>query len=132
MLSHLFVVCISGGTYDARERALLMRLAEYLEVPWHDVTTLERTIAEQLRINEELSVLRKDDNIIRERNNKDQTMRWVAMGLATLAGGTVIGLTAGLAAPLIGAGMTTALGALGVTGIDFLSYGQGWLGLLLE
>jgi hypothetical protein len=90
MLSHLFVVCVSGGVYDARERALLMRLAEYLEVPWHDVTTLERTIAEQLRINEELSVLRKDDNIINERNNKDQTMRWVAMGLATLAGGTVI------------------------------------------
>jgi hypothetical protein len=81
------------------------------------VTTLERTIAEQLRINEELSVLRKDDNIIQERNNKDQTMRWLAMGLATLAGGTVIGLTAGLAAPLIGAGMTTALGALGVTGM---------------
>lgn len=117
-MSHLFVVCISDGTYDARERALIIRLADELEIPWHDVNILETTVAEQLRVNEELGTLKKDDNILVERNKKDQTKRWVAMGLAALAGGTVIGLTAGLAAPLIGAGMTTALGAIGVTGID--------------
>ncbi|KAJ3052661.1 hypothetical protein HK097_005899 [Rhizophlyctis rosea] len=40
--------------------------------------------------------------------------RWVGVGLATVGGGVIIGLTGGLAAPLIGAGFGTLLTAVGV------------------
>lgn len=38
------------------------------------------------------------------------------MGLGAIAGGVLIGVTGGLAAPLVGAGVTTLLGWLGVGG----------------
>ena len=43
---------------------------------------------------------------------------WLSLleNLISLAGGAVIGLTAGLAAPLIGTGIGSALGMIGVTG----------------
>jgi hypothetical protein len=40
----------------------------------------------------------------------------VGMGLGAIAGGVLVGVTGGLAAPLVGAGVTTILGWLGVGG----------------
>ncbi|KAJ3032469.1 hypothetical protein HDV00_007517 [Rhizophlyctis rosea] len=40
--------------------------------------------------------------------------RWVGVGLATVGGGVVIGLTGGLAAPFLGAGIGTILTTMGV------------------
>ena len=37
--------------------------------------------------------------------------RYTMIGLATLGGGAVLGLTGGLAAPFIGAGLGTIIGA---------------------
>ncbi|KAF5380860.1 hypothetical protein D9615_004046 [Tricholomella constricta] len=45
-----------------------------------------------------------------------KTLRVVGMGLGAVAGGVLIGMTGGLAAPLVGAGVTTVLGWLGVGG----------------
>lgn len=61
ILSHLFILCISDGTYDARERALIKRLAEHLAVPESDIRVLEATISEQLRVNEDLIAVRKNE-----------------------------------------------------------------------
>lgn len=47
---------------------------------------------------------------------RDATLRKVGMGLAALGGGVLVGVTGGLAAPLVGAGVTTVLGWLGVGG----------------
>ncbi|KAJ3088414.1 hypothetical protein HK102_008808 [Quaeritorhiza haematococci] len=116
ILSHLFILCIGDGNYDARERALMRSVAEQLQVPWFDVIQLENTIAEQLRVHEDADELRKDDKTIGKRNTMDARGRWLTIGLTTLAGGAVIGLTAGLAAPLIGAGVGLALTNLGVAG----------------
>lgn len=47
-----------------------------------------------------------------ERRNKLRKIkRYASIGIATFAGGTLIGLTGGLAAPLIGVGVGTVLGA---------------------
>jgi hypothetical protein len=43
--------------------------------------------------------------------------------LSNVAGGAVIGLTAGLAAPLIGSGIVAALGSFGVTGAGVTGFG---------
>lgn len=48
--------------------------------------------------------------------SRGRTLRMVGMGLGAIAGGVLVGVTGGLAAPLVGAGVTTLLGWLGVGG----------------
>ncbi|KAJ3108051.1 Transmembrane and coiled-coil domain-containing protein 4 [Phlyctochytrium planicorne] len=45
-----------------------------------------------------------------------QFQKWLTIGLATVGSGVVLGVTGGLAAPFIGAGMGSLLAGLGVTG----------------
>lgn len=47
---------------------------------------------------------------------KNKTLRRVGVGLGAVAGGVLVGVTGGLAAPLVGAGVGTVLGWLGVGG----------------
>ncbi|EJD02454.1 DUF726-domain-containing protein [Fomitiporia mediterranea MF3/22] len=47
---------------------------------------------------------------------KNRTWRALGVGGAALAGGVLVGVTGGLAAPLVGAGVSTLLGALGLGG----------------
>lgn len=47
---------------------------------------------------------------------RNKTLRRVGMGAAAVGGGVLIGITGGLAAPLVGAGVSTVLGWLGVGG----------------
>ncbi|KAJ1660668.1 hypothetical protein IWQ61_000451 [Dispira simplex] len=49
-------------------------------------------------------------------NKKEKKRRWVIMGLATIGGGLVIGLSTGLLAPAIGAGLGAAFATVGVSG----------------
>ncbi len=56
--------------------------------------------------------------------------RMVMMGLATVGGGLVIGLSAGLLAPVIGAGMGAALGAVGISGTTSFLGGVGGAALI--
>ncbi|KAJ1838218.1 hypothetical protein LPJ73_007140, partial [Coemansia sp. RSA 2703] len=62
---------------------------------------------------------------VKERAKEGRTRRMVIIGLATVGGGLVIGLSAGLLAPAIGAGIGATLGAIGVanTGAFFGSVG---------
>ncbi|KAI8811125.1 hypothetical protein BJ742DRAFT_884980, partial [Cladochytrium replicatum] len=115
VLSHLYIICISDGFYDARSRMLLRMVAGYLRVPWADVIQLEKAIADQLRLAENSEDLKKDDSTVERRNKLEARRRWLYMGLASLAGGAVIGLTAGLAAPFIGAGIGAALSTVGIS-----------------
>jgi hypothetical protein len=43
-------------------------------------------------------------------------VRWAGMGLGAVAGGVLVGVTGGLAAPLVGMGVTSVLGFLGLGG----------------
>jgi hypothetical protein len=45
-----------------------------------------------------------------------KTLRMVGMGLGAVAGGVLVGVTGGLAAPLVGAAVTTIFGVLGIGG----------------
>ncbi|KAF7305028.1 hypothetical protein MKEN_01217800 [Mycena kentingensis (nom. inval.)] len=48
--------------------------------------------------------------------NAGKTLRMVGVGLGAIAGGVLVGVTGGLAAPLVGAGVGTVLGIFGVGG----------------
>jgi len=51
-----------------------------------------------------------------EHEKKGRTWRMVGVGLGAVAGGVIVGVTGGLAAPLVGAGVATVLTWLGLGG----------------
>ncbi|RKO98791.1 hypothetical protein CXG81DRAFT_1022, partial [Caulochytrium protostelioides] len=121
--------------YDARSRAMLRFVADELQVPWEDVLQLENTIAQQLRLSDgtDAHIAEPNAETVTKRNQRDGKNRWLFMGLATVAGGAMIGLTAGLAAPFIGAGIGAALTTLGVsagTGVGAFMGSAGGLALI--
>lgn len=59
---------------------------------------------------------RKTEEAKEEHAGRGKTLRMVGMGLGAVAGGVLVGVTGGLAAPLVGVGVTTILGWLGVGG----------------
>ncbi|KAJ3217529.1 hypothetical protein HDU67_007780 [Dinochytrium kinnereticum] len=117
ILTHLFLLNLMDGQYDARSRTLLRNLSVHLGVPFvRDVVDLERAVAERIRVTDDLGIVEHSGVAVTERNRRDLRGRWLALGVATLAGGAVVGVTAGLAAPLIATGIGAALTMAGVSG----------------
>lgn len=117
VLSHMLLLSISDGFYDARSRALVKSIASHLEISLLDTIRVEFSIAAQLRIGvHEGENLKHAETVVGERNKIETRNRYLFAGLATLAGGAVIGLTAGIAAPFIGAGIGATLSSMGVAG----------------
>ena len=123
ILSHLFIICISDGFFDARARTVLKAVASHLSIPALELVNLENIISDQLRVSDHADEVRHEGEIVENRNKLEATNRWLFAGLATVAGGAVIGLTAGLAAPFIGAGIVSALTTFGVTGAGVTGVG---------
>lgn len=84
VLSHLFLLSISDGLYDARSRALLRQVAKHLNINWLDFVLIESTIADQLRIYEEEEVFGHNEQVVGDRNKIDGRNRLLFAGLATL------------------------------------------------
>jgi hypothetical protein len=126
VLCDLFLVLIADSVYDARSRALLERVGKDLEISWLDICRFEKKVTDALEMQQ---------NAEKENWNEDQHMenrrkmalkkRYVYMGLATVGGGLVIGLSAGLMAPLIGAGLAAGFTTIGVTGTGSFLAGVG-------
>ncbi|KAF9053822.1 DUF726-domain-containing protein [Hymenopellis radicata] len=56
------------------------------------------------------------ESTTKDHATRGKTLRMVGIGLSAVAGGVLVGVTGGLAAPLVGAGVTTVLGWLGIGG----------------
>ncbi|KXX79593.1 Transmembrane and coiled-coil domain-containing protein 4 [Madurella mycetomatis] len=126
VLCDLFLVLIADSIYDARSRFLLERVAKDLEISWLDICRFEKKVTDALEMQQ---------NAERENWNEEEHMenrrklalkrRYVMMGLATVGGGLVIGLSAGLLAPVIGAGLAAGFTAIGVGGTSGFLAGAG-------
>ncbi|GAA5998231.1 uncharacterized protein JCM10292_001059 [Rhodotorula paludigena] len=124
ILCDLFLALIADSVYDARSRVLLGRMADKLGLEWMDVVRFERRLTEALEIQEAVKE-KKHEEVLEGRRLKDKQKRYLMMGLATVGGGLVIGLSAGLLAPVIGAGLGAALTTVGVTGTSGFLAGAG-------
>lgn len=60
---------------------------------------------------------RAEENATKRRDKIRKIKRYASVGVATIAGGTLIGLTGGLAAPFIGVGVGTILGGASAAAI---------------
>ncbi|KAF5332687.1 hypothetical protein D9611_005325 [Ephemerocybe angulata] len=115
VLCDLFLILIADSVYDARSRVLLENVALKLGLGWLDVVKFESRVTEALEIQEDVSTLEQQD-IVEDARKAGRKRRFMMLGLATVGGGLVIGLSAGLLAPVIGLGLAGALGTVGVTG----------------
>ncbi|OCK81021.1 DUF726-domain-containing protein [Lepidopterella palustris CBS 459.81] len=126
ILCDLFLVLISDSVYDARSRQLLEQAGSYLDVPWLDICRFEKRVTDALEMQEAASKENWNENEHMENRRKlARNRRLALMGLATVGGGLVIGLSAGLLAPVIGAGLAAGFTTIGVAGTSGFLAGAG-------
>lgn len=114
MIADLFLISISDSVYDSRARILLKTVGRHLGLEWHEIVLFEKGIMKQLQQSTTSDGLLKPDT--KSRNDESRKRRMIMMGLATVGGGLVLGLSAGLFAPVIGAGIGAALAGAHITG----------------
>lgn len=126
VLCDLFLILIADSVYDARSRTLLERVGSYLAVPWLDISRFEKRVTEALEMQESVNKETWDEAAhMEDRRKRARNRRLMMMGLATVGGSLVIGLSAGLLAPVIGAGLAAGFTTIGVTGTSSFLAGVG-------
>ncbi|XP_076874529.1 transmembrane and coiled-coil domain-containing protein 4 [Brachyhypopomus gauderio] len=111
VVQDLLSFSVKDGQYDARARVLIRHISCLLRVSPRQLDEFEETLGEQLSEGVEESEEESSRRRKKERGRK--LRRYLLIGLATVGGGTVIGVTGGLAAPLVAAGAGAVLGAGG-------------------
>ncbi|XP_010085832.1 PREDICTED: transmembrane and coiled-coil domain-containing protein 4 [Pterocles gutturalis] len=107
---------LRDGYYDARARVLICHITWLLRIPLEELEVLEESLLESLKEQkEEESETAEVSRKKKERRKK--LKRYLLISLATVGGGTVIGLTGGLAAPLVAAGAATIIGSAGAAAL---------------
>ncbi|XP_071331539.1 transmembrane and coiled-coil domain-containing protein 4 [Trachinotus anak] len=115
IIQDLVSFSVKDGQYDARSRVLIRHVSCLLRVSPQQLEEFEETVGERLREAGEESEEESSRRLRRERGRK--LRRYLLIGLATVGGGTVIGVTGGLAAPLVAAGASAVLGAGGAAAL---------------
>ncbi|RMZ91754.1 hypothetical protein DV736_g1008, partial [Chaetothyriales sp. CBS 134916] len=131
VLCDLFLLLVSNGSYDARSRRLLERVASSLQISWLQICRFEKRVIDALEGQEQTEIEDVDESETMEaRRKKALKQKYMYMGLATVGGGLVIGLTAGLLAPAIGAGLAAGFTTIGITGTTGFLGGVGGAALI--
>ncbi|KAF7929370.1 uncharacterized protein EAE98_005288 [Botrytis deweyae] len=117
VLCDLFLTLIADSVYDARSRTLLEKVGDNMEVSWLEICRFEKRVTDALEMQQaaEKENWNEDDH---KENRRKMALkkRYLMMGLATVGGSLVIGLSAGLLAPVIGAGLAAGFTTIGVAG----------------
>lgn len=126
ILCDLFLILIADSVYDARSRTLLERVAKSLDISWIDICKFEKRVTDALEIQQAAEKENwNEEEHMEHRRKMALKKRYIMMGLATVGGGLVIGLSAGLLAPVIGAGLAAGFTTIGVTGTSSFLAGAG-------
>lgn len=126
VLCDLFLVLIADSVYDSRSRELFERVGKYLAVDWLESCRFEKRVTDALEMQEQADKenWNEDEHMV-ARARRARNKRLAFMGLATVGGGLVIGLSAGLLAPVIGAGLAAGFSTIGVAGTGTFLAGAG-------
>jgi hypothetical protein len=126
ILCDLFLVLIADSVYDARSRQLLEKVGQSLSVDWLELCRFEKRVTDALEMQEEANKENwNEDDHMETRRKRAMKKRIAFMGLATVGGSLVIGLSAGLLAPVIGAGLAAGFTTIGVAGTSGFLAGAG-------
>ena len=131
VLCDLFLVLVADSIYDSRSRRLLECVGESLKVSWLDICRFEKRITDSLEMQQAANKETWDEaEHMEDRRKRAQKRRYMMMGLATVGGSLVIGLSAGLLAPVIGAGLAAGFTTIGVAGTGGFLAGAGGTALI--
>ncbi|EME49931.1 hypothetical protein DOTSEDRAFT_68674 [Dothistroma septosporum NZE10] len=111
ILHSVLLLLLSLENYQAHSRILLLRLSTSLHLPIEFLATDESKVARVLLTAAESMNADQETKKAAEENKSGR--KW-KVGLATVAGAALIGITGGLAAPLLAAGIGTVMGGLGL------------------
>jgi hypothetical protein len=93
-------------------RVLILHISQLLKVPLPLIELYEGSVVEML--SEEIPTETDEDAKNKsKRERKKKIKRYMMIGLASVGGGALIGLTGGLAAPFVPAGAGTIIGGVG-------------------
>ncbi|KAK5276603.1 hypothetical protein LTR16_010941, partial [Cryomyces antarcticus] len=131
VLCDLFLVLIADSVYDSRSRTLLERVGTSMSISWLEICRFEKRVTDALEMQEAANKENWNEDVHMEtRKKSSKKKRLVMMGLATVGGGLVIGLSAGLLTPVIGAGLAAGFTTIGVAGTSGFLAGAGGAGLI--
>jgi hypothetical protein len=119
ILRSLLLLLLGLEHYNAYSRVLLLHIASSLNLQLGDLNDNEAKIARGLL---DAAVAMTADEEAKKKAADNQNLRKWKVGLATVAGAALIGITGGLAAPLVAAGLGTVMGGLGLGGTIAASY----------
>jgi len=112
------VLAASVGSrhYDARARAVIRHMSQELFVPWQWIRSAEIAFCKEIIKS---TAPPKQDEVVEEEGgwNRDRIMRYGLIGGGAVAGGVVLAVTGGLAAPAIVAGLGLAGAAVAGAGV---------------
>ncbi|KAJ1142269.1 hypothetical protein NDU88_008596 [Pleurodeles waltl] len=112
----LVTFSLRDGYYDARARVLITHITRLLCVSEDALEVFEESLSESLKQSKEKPSEMAEASR-KKREKKKKMKRYLLIGLATVGGGTVIGLTGGLAAPFVAAGAATIIGTAGAAAL---------------
>ncbi|KAF2234491.1 DUF726-domain-containing protein, partial [Viridothelium virens] len=131
VLCDLFLVLIADSMYDARSRSVLEKVGKFLSVDWLEICRFEKRVTDALEMQEAADKENwNEEEHMENRRKLARNRRLVMMGLATVGGSLVIGLSAGLLAPVIGAGLAAGFTTIGVAGTGSFLAGAGGAALV--
>ncbi len=120
-ISCVLLLLLSTGKYSAHSRALMMSLTSSLDIPHTFLNKEEAEIAESLIEQSTADKSKKEamsaDAEAAKRQADNKFGRYWKVGLASVAGATLIGVTGGLAAPLVAGAVGSILGGVGLGGV---------------
>lgn len=111
ILNSMLLLLLSLGSYTAHSRTLLLRLSSSLHIPVSRLTKMEKDIAVGLLTA--VSHMDASSSTTAAQQANATARKW-KVGLASVAGAALIGITGGLAAPLVAAGVGGLMGGLGL------------------
>jgi Protein of unknown function (DUF726) len=117
VLNCCLLLLLSLEDYSSLSRVLLLRLASSLHISRSSLVEMENQIAAGLL--RAASHISASEHAQKEADANASSRKW-KVGLATVAGAALIGVTGGLAAPFLAAGLGTVFGAVGLGAISSL------------
>jgi len=112
ILHSLLLLLLSLETYSAESRVLLLQITSSLELPLQTLTTDESKVAHGL-LEAAKKQMVADDETKKKAEENASSRKW-KVGLGAVGGAALIGITGGLAAPLLAAGVGSMMGGIGL------------------
>ena len=113
ILHSTLLLLLSLEHYTAYSRTLLVRLSTSISVPLSSLNNSEAKVAHGLL--EVVDALNADAEAKARADASKSSRRW-KVGIASVAGAVAVGITGGLAAPIVAAGIGGILGGIGLGG----------------